>query len=38
VGYVYDAHNQKLIPPDVHAKIEAIRAKIVSGEIKVPNS
>ena len=37
VGYVYDAHNQKLIPADVHDKIEAIKAKIISGEIHVPN-
>jgi len=36
VGYVYDAHNQKLIPPEVHAKVEQIRQKIISGEIQVP--
>ncbi len=36
VDYVYDEHNRMLIPDDVHAKVEAIRARIISGEILVP--
>jgi basic membrane lipoprotein Med (substrate-binding protein (PBP1-ABC) superfamily) len=34
---VYDDNNKSLIPDDVHAKVEAIRAAIISGEISVPN-
>jgi basic membrane protein A len=37
VDYVYDHNNKSLIPDDVHAKVEAIRAAIISGEISVPN-
>ena len=36
VGYVYDAHNQKLIPAEIHDRLEALKARIISGEIKVP--
>lgn len=36
VDYVYDERNKVLIPDDVHAKVEALRAKIVKGEIQVP--
>ena len=36
VDYVYDANNQALIPADVHAKVEALRADIESGAIVVP--
>ncbi|MBX7046186.1 MAG: BMP family ABC transporter substrate-binding protein [Ignavibacteria bacterium] len=35
VDYVYDANNKSLIPDDVHKKVEDVRAKIMSGEIKV---
>ena len=35
VGYVYDANNKKLIPDDVKVKLDAIKNKLVSGEIKV---
>ena len=35
VDYVYDEHNKALIPDDIHAKVESIRAKIISGEIVV---
>lgn len=37
VNYVYDANNQNLIPKDVYDKVEAIREKIINGEIKVMN-
>ena len=37
VNYVYDANNQNLIPKDIYDKVEAIRQKIISGEIKVMN-
>ncbi|MBI2796627.1 MAG: BMP family ABC transporter substrate-binding protein [Gemmatimonadetes bacterium] len=36
VGYVYDANNRALIPDAVRARVEAIRAGIVAGRIKVP--
>lgn len=36
VGYVYDARNRALIPDSVHARVEAIKADIVAGRIKVP--
>lgn len=35
VGYVYDDHNRALIPDDARAKVEALRADIVEGRIKV---
>ncbi|MEP7028751.1 MAG: BMP family protein [Candidatus Eisenbacteria bacterium] len=37
VDYVYDDKNKALIPDDVHAKVEALRAEIVSGAIVVPS-
>ena len=37
VDYVYDDRNKALIPDDVRAKVEALRAKIVKGEIQVPS-
>jgi basic membrane protein A len=37
VDYVYDANNQALIPADVHAKVEALRAEIEAGTIVVPS-
>jgi basic membrane protein A len=36
VDYVYDRENRGLIPPEVHEKVEAIRRKIIDGEIVVP--
>lgn len=36
VDYVYDAHNQALISEEVHAQVEALRQKIISGELHVP--
>jgi basic membrane protein A len=38
VGYVYDRNNAKLIPPDVHARLEALRRDIVAGRIVVPST
>ena len=35
VDYVYDENNKSLIPDDIHQKVEEIRNKINSGEIKV---
>lgn len=35
VGYVYDEHNAALIPDEVHARIEALRQKIIDGTIRV---
>ena len=37
VDYVYDEHNRALIPDSIHAKVEDVRKKIISGEIKAPN-
>jgi basic membrane protein A len=36
VDYVYDEHNKAMIPDSVHARVEEIRGKIISGEIAVP--
>ncbi len=36
VGYVYDDRNKKWIPDAVHAHVEALRARIIAGEIEVP--
>ena len=38
VGYIYDAHNRALIPDSIHARVEAIRADIIAGRIKVPTT
>lgn len=38
VGYVYDSRNKGLIPDSVHARIEAIKADIIAGKIKVPSA
>ncbi|MGD9587437.1 MAG: BMP family protein [Pyrinomonadaceae bacterium] len=38
VAYAMDEHNRSLIPPDVIAKTEEAKAKIVSGEIKVTDA
>ena len=36
VDYVYDDKNKAMIPDDVHAKVEALRAEIEAGTIVVP--
>lgn len=36
VDYVYDEHNQGLISPEVRAQVEALRQRIIQGEIQVP--
>ena len=36
VDYVYDDHNKALIPDEVRAKVEALRAEIESGAIVAP--
>lgn len=38
VGYIYDDNNKDLIPPAVRERVESLRAKIISGEIKVPSA
>jgi basic membrane protein A len=38
VGYIYDKNNAKLIPPDVHARLEQLRQDIVAGRIVVPST
>jgi basic membrane protein A len=38
VGYVYDEHNRALIPDSVRARLEDIKAKIIAGQIKVPDA
>jgi basic membrane protein A len=37
VDYVHDGPHAAQIPDDVKAKVEALRAKVISGEIKVPS-
>jgi basic membrane protein A len=38
VGYIYDRNNQKLIPPDVRARLEQLKQDIVAGRIVVPST
>jgi basic membrane protein A len=38
VGYVYDRNNQRLIPPEVRARLERLRQEIISGRIVVPST
>jgi len=38
VGYVYDEHNKALIPDSVRAKLESLKADIISGKIVVPST
>ena len=38
VDYVYDEHNRALIPDSVRARVEALRAEIVAGRIRVPST
>jgi basic membrane protein A len=37
VGYVYDERNAKWIPQEVRDRVEALRRRVIAGEIKVPN-
>ena len=36
VGYVYDEHNKAQIPDDARAKVEALKAEIIAGRIRMP--
>jgi basic membrane protein A and related proteins len=36
VGYVYDARNQALIPPNVRGQAETLRNAVVAGLVRVP--
>jgi len=38
VGYVYDQHNEQLIPADVRARLEQLRQDIIAGTIVVPST
>ena len=38
VGYVYDEHNRAMIPDSVRARVEALKARIIAGEIRVPST
>jgi basic membrane protein A len=38
VGYAMDQYNEKLVPPDVIREVEAAKAKIIKGEIKVTDA
>jgi basic membrane protein A len=38
VGYVYDKNNEKLIPADVRARLEALKQEIIEGRINVPST
>ena len=35
VDYALDKHNEKLVTPDMKAKVDAAKADIISGKIKV---
>jgi basic membrane protein A and related proteins len=36
VGYVYDDHNRSMIPDNVRARVEALKADVIAGRIVVP--
>jgi basic membrane protein A len=38
VGYVYDKNNEKLIPAEVRARLEALKQDIIAGRITVPST
>jgi basic membrane protein A len=38
VGYVYDVNNERLIPADARAKLEALKQDIIAGRIRVPST
>ncbi|MEO7713558.1 MAG: BMP family ABC transporter substrate-binding protein, partial [Gemmatimonadaceae bacterium] len=37
VGYVFDANNEKLIPPAVRARLESLKKEIIAGTVRVPS-
>src|SRR5687768_1279394 len=37
VGYIYDDNNRGLIPADVIARVEQLKAEIIAGRIRVPS-
>lgn len=38
VGYVYDKNNEKMIPADVRARVEALKQEIIAGRLSVPST
>lgn len=38
IGYAMDQYNEKLVPKDVIAQVEAAKARIIKGEIKVTDA
>jgi basic membrane protein A len=38
ISYVYDDNNKTLIGEDIHARVETLKQKIISGEIVVPST
>ncbi len=38
VAYIYDDHNRALIPDNVRARVEALKAEVIAGRIAVPSS
>ena len=38
VGYVFDKNNEKLIPPAVRTRVEALKQDIIAGRISVPST
>ena len=38
VGYIYDDNNRNLIPADVIARVEQLKAEIIAGRIRVPST
>ncbi|HEV2856546.1 MAG TPA: BMP family ABC transporter substrate-binding protein [Thermoanaerobaculia bacterium] len=38
IGYAMDQYNEKLVPPDVIREVEAAKAKIIAGQIKVTDA
>ncbi len=38
VGYIYDDNNRSLIPADVIARVEQLKAEIIAGRIRVPST
>jgi len=38
IGYAMDQYNEKLVPPQVIAEVEAAKARIIRGEIKVTDA
>jgi len=38
IGYAMDQYNEKLVPPDVIREVEAAKARIIAGQIKVTDA